>query len=60
MASLNERNQQILGILALAQGASRMFGPSTSTSEKLRSRQPDDPKIASGAAKIIEQSRAVS
>lgn len=58
MATINERNQQILGILSLAQGASRLFGPTSSTSEKLRNRQPDNPAIASGAAKIIEETRA--
>lgn len=58
MASLNERNQQILGILAMAQGAANVFGAATPTSERLRNLQPDDPKMAKGAAKIIEQTRA--
>lgn len=58
MASLNERNQQILGILALGQGAARLLGTNTPTSEKLRNRQPDDPRIATGAGKIMEQARA--
>lgn len=58
MASLNERNQQILGILAMAQGAQNLFGAATPTSERLRNKQPDNPKIAKGAAKIIEQTRA--
>lgn len=58
MATFNERNQQILGILAMAQGASNLLKTNTPTSERLRSRQPDDPKMARGAAKIIEQSRA--
>lgn len=58
MASLNERNQQILGILAAAQGAKNLFGAATPTSERLRNLQPDNPNVARGAAKIIEQTRA--
>lgn len=53
MASLNERNQQILGILSLAGGAARTLGllDSQKASDKLR----DKPN---GAGKIIEQTRA--
>ena len=58
MSTLNERNQQILGILAMAQGASNLLGSATPTSERLRNLQPTDPKMARGAARIIEQSRA--
>ena len=54
MASLNERNQQILGILSLTSGAARMaglLGASQKASDKLR----DKPN---SAGKVIEQARA--